>query len=183
MEQRKSLFIENLDKCYKVVLQSSAKGITAKEIAKVLNVHRTTVHSYLSTLQMQGKVYSEKGLWFPKNEKVETVRDITSEIRTEIEKIKEEYVEGQIDKAFRRLVLLVDTRIANLNLPQEAKNEIQTLKDKHNNKIKEILKWHMLILPNKQQETIRQKIKSDTILDFLNWFEKAQKAEEFWRSL
>ena len=64
--KRKHEFTENLNRCYNVVLQSSSKGISAVDIAKQLGVHRTTVHSYLNTLELMGKVYSEHGLWFAK---------------------------------------------------------------------------------------------------------------------
>lgn len=57
----------NLDKCYSLVQQSSAKGgINAKDIAKKLGMHRTTVHRHLTSLELMGKVESQRGLWCTK---------------------------------------------------------------------------------------------------------------------
>ena len=56
--------MENLDKCYKVV-QQSRTGISAIKIAEELKKHRTTVHNYLNTLELMGKVYNQHGLWYP----------------------------------------------------------------------------------------------------------------------
>ena len=63
--------MDNLERCYKIVQQSSSKGIRAVEVASKLGVHRTTAHSYLNTLELMGKVYSEKGLWYPKQPSTE----------------------------------------------------------------------------------------------------------------
>ena len=63
-DKRKRELMAKLDRCYKVV-QQSRNGINAVDIAKKLNVHRTTAHSYLNTLELMGKVYSQKGLWYP----------------------------------------------------------------------------------------------------------------------
>lgn len=62
--KRKRELMEKLDRCYKVV-QQSRNGINAIGIAKKLDIHRTTAHSYLNTLELMGKVYSQKGLWYP----------------------------------------------------------------------------------------------------------------------
>jgi hypothetical protein len=59
-------FMENFDRCYNTVLQSSVKGIRAADIAKRLMMHRTTVHGYLNSLELMGKVYSEHGIWHAK---------------------------------------------------------------------------------------------------------------------
>ena len=61
--KRKRELMEKLDRCYKVV-QQSRNGINAIGIAKKLNIHRTTAHNYLNTLELMGKVYSQKGLWY-----------------------------------------------------------------------------------------------------------------------
>jgi hypothetical protein len=63
--------MEKLDKCYKIVLQSSAKGgIRAVEIAEKLSVHpekigvhKTTVHGYLNSLEFMGKIENQHGIW------------------------------------------------------------------------------------------------------------------------
>ena len=53
-----------LDSCYKLVQQSSAKGgIRAVKLEEKLGVHKTTVHKYLTSLELMGKVYSDRGLW------------------------------------------------------------------------------------------------------------------------
>jgi biotin operon repressor len=56
--------MKKLDKCYSIVLQSSAKGISAVEVARKLNIHRTTVYHYLNSLELMGKVESKNGLWY-----------------------------------------------------------------------------------------------------------------------
>jgi len=59
--------MENLDRCHSLVQQSSATGISAIEIAKKLDKHRTTIHGYLNTLFYTGRVENRNGLWYPKN--------------------------------------------------------------------------------------------------------------------
>jgi len=73
----------NLDKCYNVVLQSGAKGISAVEIARKIRKHRTTVHSYLNTLEYMGKVYSEHGTWRVKTGQ-QTIKPLEREIVIEL---------------------------------------------------------------------------------------------------
>ena len=75
--------MKKLDKCYNVVLQSSAKGISAVEIARKLGVHRTTVHSYLNSLELMGKVYSEHGTWRTKTGE-QTIKPLEREIVIEL---------------------------------------------------------------------------------------------------
>jgi hypothetical protein len=58
--------MDNLNDCFSLVQQSSAKGISAQELAKKLGKHRTTVHGYLSHLEITGRVESQHGLWYPK---------------------------------------------------------------------------------------------------------------------
>ncbi|RLI39708.1 hypothetical protein DRO69_13950 [Candidatus Bathyarchaeota archaeon] len=83
-------FTKNLDKCYNIVLQSSAKGIRAVEISKKLGKHRTTVHSYLNTLEYMGKVYSEHGIWHAKTGK-HTIKPLEKEIVIELPIPKREW--------------------------------------------------------------------------------------------
>jgi len=64
--------MRNLDRCYNAVLQSHAKGISAVEIAKQIGKHRATVHTYLVTLELMGKVKSQQGVWY------ETTREQTN---------------------------------------------------------------------------------------------------------
>jgi predicted transcriptional regulator len=90
--KRKRELMENLDRCYKVVLQSSSKGISAVEIARELGVHRTTVHNYLNTLELMGKVSSEHGLWYAKTGAHE-VKSEESEITIELPMSKDVWME------------------------------------------------------------------------------------------
>jgi len=75
--------MKKLDRCYKVVLQSSAKGISAVEIARKIDKHRATVHSYLNTLEYMGKVYGEHGIWHAKTGE-QTIKPLEKEIVIEL---------------------------------------------------------------------------------------------------
>ena len=55
--------MERRDKIYKMVLQSSTKGIRAIEIASKLQIHKTMVYRDLNTLNLMGKVESDQGIW------------------------------------------------------------------------------------------------------------------------
>lgn len=81
-DERKRKLMENLDKCYKVV-QQSRTGISAIKVAEELKVHRTTAHSYLNTLELMGRVYSQHGLWYIKEEKSKVSGKLLSEIKSE----------------------------------------------------------------------------------------------------
>jgi len=73
-----------LDRCYKIVQQSSAKGgIKADEIAEKMDVHRTTVYGYLKSLQFKEKVYSDQGLWKVTTEE-QTIMPLEKEIVIEL---------------------------------------------------------------------------------------------------
>ena len=88
--QKNREFTKNLDKCYNIVLQSSAKGIRAVEISRKLGKHRTTVHSYLNTLEYMGKVYSEHGIWHEKTGE-QKIKPLEKEIVIELPMPKSEY--------------------------------------------------------------------------------------------
>jgi sugar-specific transcriptional regulator TrmB len=75
--------MKKLDKCYKVVQQSSAKGIGAVEIAKKLGVHRTTVYGYLNSLYHRGKVESQQGIWRAKTGE-QSIKPLEKEIVIEL---------------------------------------------------------------------------------------------------
>ena len=75
--------MKNLEKCYNVVLQSSAKGIRAVEIAEKLGIHRTTVHGYLNSLELMGRVSSEHGTWHAKTGE-QTIKPLEREIVIEL---------------------------------------------------------------------------------------------------
>ena len=79
-----------LDRCYKVVLQSSPKGIRVDEIKGKLDVHRTTVYSYLNSLELMGKVESHQGLWKAKTGE-QTIQPLEKEIVIELPIPKNEW--------------------------------------------------------------------------------------------
>ena len=74
------------------MLQSSAKGISAVEIARKLGIHRTTVHGYLNSLELMGKVYSERGTWRAKTGE-QTIRPLEKEVVIELPIPKDQMVE------------------------------------------------------------------------------------------
>jgi len=83
-------FMKNLDRCYKAVLQSSSRGISAVEIAKQLGIHKTTVHSYLNTLEYMGKVENEHGTWHVKTGE-QTIKPLEKEIVIELPMPKDQW--------------------------------------------------------------------------------------------
>jgi hypothetical protein len=93
--KRKRKLMENLDNCYKVVLQSSSKGINAVGISEKLGVHRTTVHNYLNSLELTGKVYNEHGLWFARKDEHE-IRPVAKEIVIELPTPKDHIIEESL---------------------------------------------------------------------------------------
>jgi hypothetical protein len=104
--QKAHEYMENLDKCYNVVLQSSAKGIRAVEIARKLRIHKTTVHRYLTSLELMGKVEDERGIWRAKTGE-QTIKPLEKEIVIELPMPKSEwrriaFLEAQA-KEFERL--------------------------------------------------------------------------------
>jgi IS30 family transposase len=91
--QKAHEFMNNLDRCNFVVLQSSTKGgMSAVEIAKKLGKHRTTVHRYLNTLEYMGKVENEHGTWRVKKGQ-QTIKPLESEIVIEIPIPKKQWVD------------------------------------------------------------------------------------------
>jgi len=81
--QRYHETMKKLDNCYKVVQQSSPKGISAVEIAKQLDRHRATAHKYLNSLELMGKVESEHGIWRAKTGE-QTIKPLEKEIVIEL---------------------------------------------------------------------------------------------------
>lgn len=90
--------MDNLEKCYSFVQQSSTKGISAIELSKKLGKHRTTVHSYLNTLDYTGRVENRNGLWYPKTGQ-QTIKPLEKEIIIKL---------PLPEKEWRRMVLLED---------------------------------------------------------------------------
>jgi hypothetical protein len=55
--------MNSLDKCYKT-LQQNGKGLRAIELAKELNLNKSTIHRNLSSLQLRRKVEERNGIWY-----------------------------------------------------------------------------------------------------------------------
>lgn len=122
-DKRKRKMMENLDRCYKVV-QQSRTGINAVDIAKKLNVHRTTAHSYLNSLELMGKVYSQHGLWYPKepsNEQKSSKNSLfLKRVFQQIDEIKEiMFTADHPSEAFGRMRFLI------AQLPPPLKDKMQ----------------------------------------------------------
>jgi len=81
--QKSHEYMKKLDKCYNVVLQNSPKGISAVEIAEKLSIHRTTVHGYLNSLELMGRVESQHGTWRVKTGE-QTIKPLEKEIVIEL---------------------------------------------------------------------------------------------------
>jgi len=75
--------MDKLDKCYRLVQQSGTKGMRAVEIRDKLGVHRATVHRYLTSLELMGKVESKHGVWFATTEE-QTIKPLEKEIIIEL---------------------------------------------------------------------------------------------------
>ena len=71
------------DKCYKT-LQQNSRGLRAVDLAKELNLHRSTIHRNLSTLQLRGKVEEKNGIWYAiqnsQNQNLNLIRTILNEL-------------------------------------------------------------------------------------------------------
>ena len=165
--------MEKLEECYKVVQQSSSKGIRAVEVAEKLGVHRTTAHDYLNTLELMGRVYNQHGLWFAKEpaDIKPIVVNVLAEIKEEIEKIREDYVKGNMKEADRRLFLLVFTKLSNIKLPENLKKEIEELINEYNEKLK-IPTRQILFLDKKAMHERELRVAEEMIPKFLRVIEK-----------
>jgi hypothetical protein len=127
-------FKENLERCYNIVLQSSATGISAVEIAKKLSKHRTTVHGYLNTLEYMGKVESQHGTWRAKTGE-QTIKPLEKEIVIELPIPKNEW---QRMALLEHLALQWDESFPNseenaYRIVLEKLNETRTIKIKGKN--------------------------------------------------
>jgi len=113
--------MDNLDSCYKVVQQSSAKGISADDIAEKLGVHRTTAYNYLNSLELMGKVYNEHGSWHARTGE-EGIKPLDREIVIELPIPKDQWAETSLLEIYAKL-------IERENLPQSAEM-LRTLLEK-----------------------------------------------------
>jgi DeoR/GlpR family transcriptional regulator of sugar metabolism len=75
--------MERRDKIYKMVLQSSTKGIRAIEISKKLQIHKTMVYRDLNTLNLMGQVESDQGIWHGKTGE-QTIKPLEKEIEIKL---------------------------------------------------------------------------------------------------
>ena len=108
--KKKRDYMNNLDKCNSVVQQNRKTGITADGIAKELNIHRSTVHNYLNTLDYTGKVRDERGLWYPKeNTSVETPKEMPKETSDNFEfYLKHGFISKQQINAYTAIKVVLD---------------------------------------------------------------------------
>jgi len=127
-EKRKREFMEKLDSCYSVVQQSSAKGkgISAREVAEKLKIHRTTAHTYLNTLELMGKVYSEKGLWYAKEQG--SILEKEKEFELTIELPHEDEDEREFEARLKLLATEHPDYFDFLEKYLEARKEARTIK-------------------------------------------------------
>jgi len=131
--QKDHEFTMNLDKCYNIVLQSSAKGISAVEISKKIGRHRTTVHSYLSTLEYMGRVYSDHGIWHAKTGE-QTIRPLEKEIVIELPMPKKEWQRMALMESMANLFHDPEQKTANtFEIMLEKFNETRTIRIKGRN--------------------------------------------------
>ncbi len=91
-------YMENLDRSYNIVLQSSTKGMRAIEVARKLGVHRATAHRYLVSLELMGKVEDDRGIWRARTGD-QTIKPLEKEIVIELPLPK---------KDWQRIALLED---------------------------------------------------------------------------
>ena len=75
--------MNSLDKCYKT-LQQNCRGLRAVDLAKELNLHRSTIHRNLSSLQLRGKVEERNGIWYAnqnsQNQNLNPVKTLMEEL-------------------------------------------------------------------------------------------------------
>ena len=156
LRKNKREFMEKLDSCYKIVQQSSAKGkgISAVEIAEQLGVHRTTVHSYLNSLEFMRKVYSEKGLWFAREpsgsiKPEEITIEITLPAYSEEERYWEEKVRENIAilkneelKKYLQATLEANLKARTITIKMQGSKNAEALKDLVSQSVKEAYEKH-----------------------------------------
>jgi biotin operon repressor len=85
--------MENLERCYKIVQQSSSKGgISAIDVGSKLGMHRATVHRHLNSLELMGKVERKQGLWVATTGE-QTIKPLEKEIVIELPMPKNKWFE------------------------------------------------------------------------------------------
>jgi len=81
--QKDHEIMKKLNKCYNMMLQSGAEEIRAVELARKLNIHRTTVYHYLNSLELMGRVENVGGKWHIKTGE-KTIKPLEREIVIEL---------------------------------------------------------------------------------------------------
>ena len=75
--------MNSLDKCYKT-LQQNGRGLRAIDLAKEVNLNKSTIHRNLSTLQLRGKVEERNGIWYAiqnsQNQNLNPIKTILDEL-------------------------------------------------------------------------------------------------------
>jgi len=90
-----------LDKCYDVVQQNST-GIKAVEVARKLNIHKTTAYSLLNRLELMGKVENKHGIWYIKTGE-QTIKPLEREIVIELPIPKNQSIEIALLEIFAKI--------------------------------------------------------------------------------
>ena len=127
--------MENLERCYSIVQQSSAKGgISAIEISKKTGIHRTTIHRHLTSLALMGKVESQQGLWVTKTGE-QTIKPLEKEIVIELPMPKNKWLDvARLQVHANYMEDLGFSGVANIeNTIIEKFNETRTIKIKGKN--------------------------------------------------
>jgi hypothetical protein len=112
------------------ILGKFPHGVKAQDLADKFKVGKTTVYELPNELLEYDLAYNKDGLWFSAQPKETALSSslVVSGGTTwkEIERIKEDYVNRRIDKAYRRVRILRD---ANNSLPKAWVPEIRNTED------------------------------------------------------
>jgi len=104
--------MENLDKVDKL-LRQFPHGAKATELARKLGVSRSAIYDQLNSLEARGKARNEHALWYPTDPAQSSSEKPTFTLEAAFlvdkSKIREDFVNGQLDRAYTRTRLLVDS--------------------------------------------------------------------------
>jgi len=123
-------FKENLDKVDKL-LRQFPHGVRAIELAEKLGLSRSAVYDYLNGLETRGKCSNEHGLWYSQastrasSEKEEQSKEAA--FLAEKSRIREDYVNGEISRAFRRTMLFINEGRVSKAWLQENRSLLESL--------------------------------------------------------
>jgi len=123
--------MENLDKVDRLLRQIPS-GIRAVEVAKKLGISRSGAYDYLNTLEARGKARNEHGLWYH-TDPVQSgpaqrgwLGD--TEFYAEVSRIREDHVNGRIERAYRRTKLLIEAGKVSKGLLEKNRQLLRTLR-------------------------------------------------------